>query len=93
MGKAQKIERFRFSETPLLASLSHKTAELYQTRFLGMEVQAELRQSITKVTPEPFRLITMLKANHDVIGETNDDNIASRVPTTPLVRPKVKNVV
>jgi tRNA A37 threonylcarbamoyladenosine synthetase subunit TsaC/SUA5/YrdC len=93
MGKAQKIERFRFSETPLLASLGRITAELYQTRFLGMEVQRELRQSITKVTPEPLRLITMLKDNHDVIGETNDDNIASRIPTTPLVRPKVENVV
>ena len=93
MGKAQEIERFRFSEIPLPASLGRITAELYQTRFLGMEIQAELRQSITKVPPEPLRLITMLKANHDVIGETNDDNIASRIPTTPLVRPKVENVV
>jgi tRNA A37 threonylcarbamoyladenosine synthetase subunit TsaC/SUA5/YrdC len=93
MGEAQKIERFRFSETPLLASLSRITAELDQTRFLGMEIQAKLRQSITKISPEPLRLITMLKANHDVIGETNDDNIASRIPTTPLVRPKVENVV
>ena len=80
MGKAQEIERVRFSEIPLPASLGRITAELYQTRVLGMEIQAELRQSITKVPPEPLRLITMLKDNHDVIGETNDDNIASRIP-------------
>ena len=87
VGKTQEVERFRLAEPPLPTAYGRISTKLHQARLLVIQLQAELRKSITKLSPEPLRIITVLKANHDVISKTNDDHITARFLATPLVSP------
>jgi len=45
------------------------------------------------VRQEPLGVVAMLKARHVVIGVAHENDIASRVASSPLVGPQVKHVV
>ena len=93
MREAQELERLRLAETPLLPLLGGEPPELDQARLLGIQLQAELREPVAKVRPEPLSVIPMLETHHEVVGETHDDHFTARVPSPPLVSPQVKDVV
>ena len=93
MREAQKPERLRLTETPLLALLGGEPPEPDQSRLLGVQLQRELREPVAKIRPEPLRITPMLEAHHEVISEPHDHNITARVPTPPLLSPEVEDVV
>ena len=51
-------------------------SELEQPRFLRVQGQAELGEPFPKFVQEPFGLMAVLEADDEVIGVTNDDDIA-----------------
>ena len=93
MREAQEPERLRLAETPLCPLLGGEPPEPDQPRLLGVQLQAELREPVAKVRPEPLGIISMLETHHEVVSETRDDNVTARVPSSPLVSPQVKDVV
>ena len=93
MREAEKLERLRLAEPTRLAIPGGVPSELDQPRFLGVQLQAELREPVAQISPEPLGVLPMLKPHHEVISETRDHDVAVRVPSPPLVSPEVEDVV
>jgi len=93
MGEPQEVERLRLPNTPRRASLGGEPPELNQPGLVGMQLQPELREPLTKLVEEPLGVTVMLEPDDEVIGETSDDHIATRVPTPPLPDPQVEHVM
>lgn len=91
--EAEEGERLRLAETSLLTSLGGKPTELDQPRLLGVQLQEELREPVAQLLVEPFGVIPVLEAHHEVIGETHDHYVPVRVPGPPLVSPQVENMM
>ncbi len=58
-----------------------------------MQFQPELREPLTKIDKEPLRVILILEASSEVVGETHDDYITARMATSPPLGPQVEDVV
>jgi hypothetical protein len=43
-------------------------SELDQPRLLGVQLQAELRESFAQLSPQPLRVFPVLETHHEVIG-------------------------
>ena len=93
MCEAKEPKRLRLAETTLGPLLSGEPPKPNQPRLLGVELQAELREPVAKVRPEPLGIIAMLEPHHEVVSETRDDNVTARMPSSPLVSPQVKDVM
>src|ERR687897_3803567 len=93
MREAEELERPRLPGATRPPSLGSEPPELDQARLVGMQLQAEPRESLAQAGPKALRIVTMLKAQHAVVGETHDDHLAARVPPSPLLDPKVEDVV
>src|SRR5512132_1873086 len=85
MREAQKAKRLRLAEPARCSTLGGEPSELDQPRLLGVQLQRELREPLAKVSPEPLSVVAILESHHEVIGEPHDHNLATRVPTPPLV--------
>ena len=92
MREAQEPERLRLAESLLLPALGGEPAELDQPRFLGRQLQVELREPAAKISEEPLAVITVLNAHDVFVGETHDDHIAARLPPPPPLGPQVQHV-
>ena len=68
-------------------------SELDQPCLVGLQLQAELRESLAKVGEEPLGVTVLLEPHEEVIGVAHDDHVAVRVPTSPLLGPQVEDVV
>ena len=93
MRETKEPERLRLAKTPLLALLGGKPPKPDQPRLLSIQLQTELREPAAKVSPEPVGVIPMLEPHHEVVRETRDDDVTTRVPSPPLMSPQVKDVV
>ena len=87
MRKSEKIEAVGLAFSPRLRISGGKAAELDQARFVGVEFQIELSESLPKVFPEPLGVGAVLEANHKVVGKTDDDDIPARLLPSPLFGP------
>ena len=59
-----------------------------------MESQTELAQPAFKVVKELFRILPVLKSNHEVIRVSHDNRVSVRLLRTPFpVKPEVEDVV
>ena len=93
MRETEELERLRLAEATRCTIPSGVPSELDQPRLLGMQLQAELREPFAKLCPEPLGVLPMPKPHHEVISPAHDDHITARVPSSPLVSPKVEDVV
>ena len=91
--EAQEVERLRLPEATRLPSLGGEPPELDQPRLVGVQLQAELREPLAKISEEPLGVLTMLEADDEVVSEAHDDHVTVRVAPSPLVGPQVKDVV
>ena len=87
VGKTQEIKRFRFPLTTSFAVLGCKPAKFDKPRLALMEFQIELQKTFPKLHQEPLRVLPVLESNHEVIAKPDNDNIATGVPSPPLVSP------
>jgi len=91
--EAEKLERLRLAKATCCAIPGGVPPELDQPCLLGMQFQTERREPVAKLCPEPLSVLPVLKPHHEVISPTQDDHVTVRVPASPLVSPKVKDVV
>src|SRR5450755_4612450 len=61
----QKSERLWLAESSRLAFTGGEPPELDQARLLGVQLQAELRESVAKLRPEPLGVVPMLESHHE----------------------------
>src|SRR6266700_239245 len=93
MGEAQEIERLRFREPASSPVLRRKAAELDKAGLVRMQLQAELRKPLSKITEEPFCITEVLEPDHEVVREPHDDHVTMRVAASPPIGPQVEDVV
>src|SRR5450755_78582 len=89
----QKSERLWLAKSSRLAFAGGEPPELDQARLLGVQLQAELRESVAKLRPEPLGVVPMLESHHEVVSKAHDYHIAARVPTPPLLGPQIEDVM
>jgi len=68
MREAQELERLWLAATMRPSALGGEPAELDQARLRGVELQAELREPVAEICPEPQRVAPVLESHHEVIG-------------------------
>ncbi len=75
------------------AGFRRKTPELNESGFVGVKIQAELCEPFPKVCLELFGLPAMLKPHDEVVCVSDDDDVAFGMPLSPLLRPKIEDIV
>ena len=93
MRKAEEVERLRLPFSAALPVADRKRTKLQQARFLGMQFELELSESLLQFRLEPFGIRLHLEAHHDVIGEAHDDHVAARPLLTPRLDPQVEDIM
>lgn len=91
--EAEEIERLRLPQATSLPSFGGVCAEFEQSRFLGVQFQTKLRESLREIRPESLGIRLDLESQHDVIRVAHDNDVAARLLPTPCVDPQVKHVV
>src|SRR5262245_21373326 len=76
MRETKEVERFRLPEFPLGPVRGREAPELDQPRFLGVQLEGELREALTKLPKEPLSVRSMLETNDEVVGISDDDDVA-----------------
>src|SRR5665213_536119 len=92
--EAQEVKAPR--RTPITAFLSVrpcKTAELDQSRLLGMQFRTEVREPLAQLPEEPLCLDSMLEPNDNIISKTYHDDITASLLLSPSLDPQVEHIV
>src|SRR6267378_3980134 len=91
--KAKKVERLRLPFSTPLPVITRERTKLQQPRFLGMQFQVELPHPFREFPPKLIGIRFTVKAHHDVISESHDDDIAVRPLLTPCLDPQIEYVM
>ena len=85
MRQPEEVEGLRCTGFALFLPLSGgKQPEPKKLGFIRMQLQSELRESITKVSKEPLCIVGTLEAEHEVVSVSYDDDVPERPPPSPL---------
>ena len=93
MREAEKVECLRFAQPGLSSVLGRIGSKLQKPRFVAMQLQSKLRQSLAEIFEELLGDSTMLKAQHGIISEAHDDHLAIGPLCSPFLDPQVEHVV
>jgi hypothetical protein len=91
--EAQEVERLRLAFATLAPILFRKAAKFDDSRLVGMQLKAKVRESVAQLRQEPLCFIPVLESCHEVIRKANEDDLSARVPLSPLPDPEVECVV
>src|SRR5213083_1639907 len=91
--EAKKIECLRFPFPTLFSIVGCISAKLDQPRFLGMQFQLELAESLRQFLVKPLSLRPVLKTHDEVICPSHDDHVAFGFCLSPVVHPEVEHIV
>lgn len=91
--KAQEGKGFWRAQAKPLSPRRRKAAKLHQPSFLPVKLERELLEPLPHRVPESPSISFVLKADHDVIGVTHDDDIACGFAPSPLHGPEIEDVV
>ena len=91
--EAEKVEGFRFPVATPSSVPTSIPAKFDEPRFVGMQRQAEPRETLAQFGEEAFRFPSMLESHDEIIRKTDDDHIAARLRPTPSLDPEVEDVV
>src|SRR5664280_1982288 len=67
--EAEEVERLRLADATSRPGPGSSAPELDEPRLVGMQLQAELRQPLTKVAEELLRIALMLESGHEVVAD------------------------
>ena len=93
VGKAQELKSFRLSFTSFRPVFSGKTAKLYQTGLLRIQLQPKPLHASLQSLVNRFCITSVLKPHYKVIDVTHDVDLAPSVALPPRFRPQIKHVV
>src|SRR5580693_2269809 len=91
--KTQEVKRLRFAVAPVSSVLLRIAAKLDDSRFVGMQLQPEPRETFAQFCQKPLCFVTMLESGHEVVGKTDEDYLPARLLSSPLLDPEVEYVV
>jgi hypothetical protein len=91
--KTEKVESLRFSFSMLRSIPGRKTAKFDDPRLVGVQFQTELRKPLAQFRKETPCFAAILKPNDKIIRKTDDYHVASRLPPSPPLDPKVEYIV
>src|SRR5262245_14364274 len=91
--ETQEVERLRLAFPTLAPILFRKAAKFDDARLIGMQLKAEVRESLAQFRQEPLCFIPMLESRHEVIGKANEDYLPARLLPSPLLDPQVKYIM
>jgi hypothetical protein len=93
VDKTEKGERLRFPLSALPPSLGRISTEFQQTRFLGIQFQAELLHTLLQFFPELFGSRFLLKAHHTIVRVPYEDDILAGSFPSPCLDPQIQRVM
>jgi hypothetical protein len=79
MREAKEIERLRLAETLPDPVWSGVPSKLQQACLVGVQIQRELRETLSKRSKELLGVGLMLKSHQEVIGKADNDDVAVRM--------------
>jgi hypothetical protein len=86
MCETKKIKRLWLTFASVPAVLGRKTPKLDNPRFATVKLQVEHPKTLYQIFVEPLSVFPVLKANHKVVAESNDNDLsASSTQLTFLV--------
>ena len=85
MREAQEVERLRLALAPLARAFGRIAAELDQSGFVRVQLEAELLQAFRKFSQKAFGVRSILESHDEIVGVADDDHRAACVPLPPLV--------
>ncbi len=91
--EAKKVESFRSAFAAPFTVFARIATELDQTRFPIVQLQAKLGETRAELFQTRRRLVTMLKADNEVIRIAHDNHIAVAAVGPPPRDPQVKHIV
>jgi hypothetical protein len=89
----QELERLRLPKPIGPTRLGGEAPELDQPGLVLVQLQPERCEPVAQIGPEPFGVVSILEAHHQLIGEPDHDHVAAGVPSPPLAAPKVEHVL
>src|SRR5262245_61542248 len=93
MREAEKVERLRAALTAAGAALDCVATELQYSRLCFVERETELAQTFPQAAEERASILGGLEAHDAIVGVPDDDHIPFGLPPTPLMRPKIEDVM
>ena len=66
MRKTQEVEGLRFAAATVSPIPLREAAELDNSRFVGVQLQPKLRESLAKFCQKPLCFVTMLESRNKV---------------------------
>src|SRR6516225_8011689 len=90
--EAEEVERLRFLpsiEAPTV--LVREATEPDEARLLRMKFQREPLEPVAQCLLKANGIGLVLETHDEVVGPSNDDDVAARLASPPLVRPKVEH--
>ena len=91
--KAQEVEGLGFAEAPLPVLLMGEPAKADQPGLVGMERETEFLKTDFNLAAEATGIVWVLEPHDDVIGIPYHHEYSPGVALTPLLHPKVKDVM
>ena len=91
--ETEEVERFRFSLAAPVSISGREQPELDKPRLIGIQLQPELSEALLKLQLESFGIHLTLKAQHDIVGKSYDDDIAVSLLPSPCLNPEIKHVM
>jgi hypothetical protein len=86
MCETKKVKRLWLAFASMPAVLGRKTPKLDNPRLATVKLQIEHPKTLYQIFVEPLSVFTVLKANHKVVAESNDNDLsASSTQLTFLV--------
>src|SRR4051812_9530112 len=93
MSESQEYEGFWFSLATPFSISEGKPSELDQPRLVRMQFQTELNQPLLKITQESFSVSPVLKAQHKIVGISDNYDIARCHFLAPSFHPQIEYVM
>src|SRR5260370_5387683 len=93
MGKAEKVERFRFPFSTPPPLVDCMRTEFQQPRLLGMQFQVELPHSFCEFRPKLIGIRFLLESQHDIVSKAHDDHIPVSMLPSPCLDPQAEYVM
>jgi hypothetical protein len=93
MREPQEYEGFWFSLATPFSVSEGKPPEFDQPRLIRMQFQTELHQPFLKITQETFGVSPVLKAQHNIVGIPDNDDIARGHFLAPSFHLQIEHVM
>src|SRR5206468_12701199 len=89
----QEVERLRFAGATVASIVFRIAAKLDDSRFVGMQLEAKLREPLAQFCQKPLCFVTMLEARNEIVRKADEDHFPVRWRLPPSLDPEVEYLV